>query len=69
VAPPGLTADERRGLVDLVTRMHDTSQWLAQLRDNGWTDDLLAGSEFAVFLADERDRVAHVLAALGELSA
>lgn len=64
VAPPGLTADERRGLVDLVTRMHDTSQWSAQLRDNGWTDDLLAGSDFAAFLADERDRVARVLAAL-----
>jgi putative tricarboxylic transport membrane protein len=68
VAPPGLTDDERRSLVDLVTRMHGTPAWEEAERDNGWTDDFLVGEEFGRFLDEESERVVTLLDDL-ELSA
>jgi putative tricarboxylic transport membrane protein len=66
VAPPGLSAAERRRLVDLVTRMHASDEWKRAERSNGWTDAFLTGEEFGAFLASEDARVGELLLRLGE---
>lgn len=65
VAPPGLSEDERRSLIDLVTRMHDTRAWRDAQSRYGWSDDFLAGDEFGAFLRRESARVGDVLDDLG----
>ncbi len=65
VAPPGLASAERRRLVSLVTRMHDSPSWRAAARANGWTDDFITGPAFGSFLSAESRRVRGVLARLG----
>jgi putative tricarboxylic transport membrane protein len=65
VAPPGLSAAQRRRLVSLVTAMHDSPSWQSAVRANGWTDDFLTGRRFGAFLAAETRRVRGVLARLG----
>lgn len=61
VAPPGLSDDERRALIELVTRMHGTSGWRAARTRYGWDDDFMTGAAFATFLGQESGRVAGVL--------
>ncbi|WP_197319715.1 tripartite tricarboxylate transporter substrate binding protein [Saccharomonospora sp. NB11] len=65
VAPPDLSDDDRRKLIDLFTAMHDTDQWREALRLNGWDDAFATGEEFGDFLAAENARVASVLKELG----
>lgn len=65
VAPPELTAEEQRSLVDLISRMHAAPAWRAAQRTNGWTDDFLVGDEFGHFLEAESARVAALLDDLG----
>ncbi|HEX5597482.1 MAG TPA: tripartite tricarboxylate transporter substrate binding protein [Micromonosporaceae bacterium] len=65
VAPPGLTAEQKQVLVDLVTKMHDSKEWKDALAAKGWTDAFQSGDEFATFLKAENDRVAGVLGELG----
>jgi putative tricarboxylic transport membrane protein len=65
VAPPGLSAAQRRRLVSIVTEMHDSPSWQAAVRANGWTDDFLTGPAFGEFLSAESRRVHGVLARLG----
>lgn len=66
VAPPGLTAEQRQRLVDLVTTMHDSEAWRSAERANGWTDAFLTGDDFGSFLAAEDTRVRELLDRLGE---
>jgi putative tricarboxylic transport membrane protein len=65
VAPPDLPADQKQGLVDLVTKMHDSPQWKDALAKNGWEDTFMAGDEFATFLTSETTRVKAVIKDLG----
>ena len=39
--------------------------WKTQLAQNEWVDLVLAGDQFAAYVADENVRVAKVLAGLG----
>lgn len=65
VAPPGLSAEQTQRLVGLVERMHDTDQWAQAIKDNGWTDALLTGEDFATFLKQQDERVRTTLTDLG----
>lgn len=65
VAPPGLSQEQRRSLIDLVTRMHDTASWREAQQRYGWRDDFLTGDAFGTFLRRESSRVARVLDDLG----
>ncbi|UWZ34370.1 tripartite tricarboxylate transporter substrate binding protein [Dactylosporangium roseum] len=65
VAPPGISDEKKKQLVDLVTKMHDSKQWKDALAAKGWTDAFVAGDAFATFLKSENDRVAGVLGELG----
>jgi putative tricarboxylic transport membrane protein len=65
VAPPGITADQRAGLQDIVEEMTRTTSWEETLEREGWTSVVLVGPEFGEFLADEVERVDAVVEELG----
>ncbi|WP_308121976.1 tripartite tricarboxylate transporter substrate binding protein [Streptomyces sp. TRM70350] len=65
VAPPGLTDAERDKLVRLIEELHDSPEWQASLKQNGWDDAFLSGEEFGDFLHAEDQRVVSVLKELG----
>jgi putative tricarboxylic transport membrane protein len=62
---PGMGADAKRDLVDLVTRAHDTPDWKDVLTKQGWDDTFLTGTAFDTFLAEEETRVRTVLREIG----
>jgi putative tricarboxylic transport membrane protein len=65
LAPPDITAEQRDYLTELFTEMHDTKEWRAALKRNGWTDNFATGDEFAEFLKEQDERVATTLEELG----
>jgi putative tricarboxylic transport membrane protein len=65
VAPPEISGAERQTWIDAFTRMHDSADWQAQLRKNGWTDAFLPGDQFASFLTEQDKAIADVLSSLG----
>jgi putative tricarboxylic transport membrane protein len=65
VAPPGLTAAQRRALADTVAAMVRTPEWREMLERYRWLDRYLDGDEFARFAAAEETRVRDVLGRLG----
>ncbi|WP_116247787.1 tripartite tricarboxylate transporter substrate binding protein [Nocardiopsis sp. FIRDI 009] len=65
LAPPGLSGPDREELLAMVADLHGSGEWRAELERNRWTDAYLAGEEFAVFLAEEEERVAAALNRLG----
>ncbi|GGT16523.1 C4-dicarboxylate ABC transporter substrate-binding protein [Streptomyces chromofuscus] len=65
VAPPGLSDAERGKLVRLVEELHDSPEWQASLKQNGWDDAFLSGEEFGDFLDAQDRRVVSVLKELG----
>ncbi|SDT31029.1 putative tricarboxylic transport membrane protein [Friedmanniella luteola] len=62
---PGLTAEARTALTDLVTRAHDTPEWRDVLAKNEFDDVFLAGEPFATFLSEEELRVQAILSDIG----
>jgi putative tricarboxylic transport membrane protein len=65
VAAPGITEEETKRFVDMMTEMHDSDAWKMVLEDQGWTDAFVTGDEFGTFLDDESKRVESVLSGLG----
>jgi putative tricarboxylic transport membrane protein len=65
LAPPGISSEQRAYLTDLFTEMHDTKEWRAALKRNGWSDNFATGDEFEKFLKEQDERVASTLEELG----
>jgi putative tricarboxylic transport membrane protein len=65
VAAPGISDEQKKAFVDLVTNMHSSAEWKAALEEKGWVDAFISGEEFSTFLSSENDRVAGVLGELG----
>jgi putative tricarboxylic transport membrane protein len=65
VAPPGLTAEQRRALGDTIAAMVRTPEWREMLERYRWLDRYLAGDDFARFAATEETRVRDILGRLG----
>jgi putative tricarboxylic transport membrane protein len=65
VAPGGLSADDRKALVDLVTQLHDSAEWKAALKTNGWGDTFLPGDKYKSFITKETASVKTVLRDIG----
>jgi len=64
-AAPGISAEQRTHLTDLIDRMHLSDQWQSILKKNDWIDMYLSGTEFETFLAEENGRVNEVLRSIG----
>lgn len=65
VAPPGLDAEQREGLQDIVEEMTETDSWQETLEREGWTSVVLIGPEFGRFLTAEVERIDAVVEELG----
>ncbi|MEO7267912.1 MAG: tripartite tricarboxylate transporter substrate-binding protein [Knoellia sp.] len=65
VAPPGISAEDKKVWVDALTKMHDTQGWKDELAKRGWTDAFQTGDEFGTFLKEQDTSVADILKQLG----
>jgi putative tricarboxylic transport membrane protein len=65
VAPPGLSAEQKRALADAVERMAKSAAWADILKQRGWDDAYLPGDAFIAFLKSEQVRVHEVLKSVG----
>jgi putative tricarboxylic transport membrane protein len=65
VAPGGISPEAKDRLTKLVTDMHASEQWKAELTKKGWTDTFLSGSEFSTFLNKEVGRIRPALQNIG----
>jgi putative tricarboxylic transport membrane protein len=65
VAPPGITPEQRKALLDTVDKMVKSKEWTEMLKQKGWDDAYLAGDQFAQFLKQEGSRVTEVLKSVG----
>src|SRR5690606_31951489 len=65
VAPPGLSAEQKAALDELVAKLAKSKTWQDILKQKGWDDAYLGGDAFAKFLADEQTRVNGVLKTIG----
>ena len=50
---PGITAEQRKALTDMVVKATRSKAWAESLEKNGWTPALMAGPEFEKFVDDE----------------
>jgi putative tricarboxylic transport membrane protein len=65
VAPPGITPEQRKTLLDTIDKMVKSKEWTEILKQRGWDDAYLSGDQFAAFLKQEQARVAEVLKSVG----
>jgi putative tricarboxylic transport membrane protein len=52
-APPGISAEQRKTLTELVVQATKSKSWAESIDKNGWTPALLAGPEFDAFVDRE----------------
>jgi putative tricarboxylic transport membrane protein len=52
-APPGISAEQRKALTDLVVQATKSKSWAESIAKNGWTPALLAGPQFDEFVDRE----------------
>ncbi|MET0517814.1 MAG: tripartite tricarboxylate transporter substrate-binding protein [Burkholderiaceae bacterium] len=52
-APPGITAEQRKALTEMVVKATKSKSWAESLDKNGWTPALLAGPPFDEFVDRE----------------
>ncbi|MFG1926056.1 Bug family tripartite tricarboxylate transporter substrate binding protein [Cryptosporangium sp. NPDC048952] len=65
VAPPGISDADKQTWIDVLTRMHGTDAWKAELVKHSWTDAFAPDDEFAAFLTAQDKAVADILTGLG----
>lgn len=65
VAPPGLSPEQTKTLVDLVEKMSKSKEWQEILKARGWDDAFLAGDAFGTFLKAEIERVSKTMTEVG----
>lgn len=61
VAPPGITADEKAQLVELMRETAATPEWQSATSRNQWKPVFLAGPELDSWLASEETRIADLV--------
>jgi len=65
VAPPGLSDEQKKALLEAIDKMVKSNQWQETLKAKGWDDAYLAGDDFAAYLKNEQVRVGEVLKSIG----
>jgi len=62
---PGITAEQRKALIDIVLKATKSKAWADALEKNAWTPALMTGEEFAKFVDDEFASLRAVMAKSG----
>ncbi|WP_102191681.1 Bug family tripartite tricarboxylate transporter substrate binding protein [Microbacterium aurantiacum] len=65
IAPGGIDDASRAELERIVTELHDSEAWTAELEDRGWADAFLTGAEFDDFLDSNIEEVTATLKNIG----
>lgn len=65
IAPGGISDGEKDELVRVITELHESEAWTAQLETKGWTDAFLVGADFDEFLAGNIEEVTATLKNIG----
>ena len=65
VAPEGISAGDRKALLDTIDRMAKSNAWKGELKKHNWDDAYLAGDAYASFIKAENDRISKVLKDVG----
>jgi putative tricarboxylic transport membrane protein len=65
VAPPGISADQKKALTDVVDRLAKSKEWQDILKTKGWEDAYVSGDAFSKILGEEQARTKEVLTAVG----
>lgn len=65
MARPGMSAQARADLTDVVKRAYDSEEWKEALANQGWEDQFMVGDEFGAFVESEEQRVNKVLREIG----
>jgi putative tricarboxylic transport membrane protein len=65
MAASGITADQKKALVEAIDKMVKSPQWQEILKQRGWDDAYLPSPAFDDFLKAEQTRVAAVLKSVG----
>ena len=65
LAPPGISAEAKAQLIDILTRLHQSPKWKQALVDNEWTDAFATGDRFAKFLREQERLEAATMKQLG----
>lgn len=65
MAPPGITAEQKQALIELMQKMAASRAWAEVLKLRRWDDAFLAGEPFAAFVKQEAARVHDVLKSVG----
>jgi putative tricarboxylic transport membrane protein len=65
VAPPGITAEQKKALADVIDKMVKSAEWKDILKQKGWDDAYMPADTFATFLKQEQARVDAVLKSVG----
>src|SRR3954464_3651032 len=65
MAPPGITAEQKKTLSNAVENMVKSDAWKDILKQKGWDDAYLGGDAFGDFLKKETARVTDVLRSVG----
>ncbi|MEA2975551.1 MAG: putative tricarboxylic transport rane protein [Alphaproteobacteria bacterium] len=65
VAPPGITAEQKKALADVIDKMVKSAEWKDVLKQKGWDDAYMPADAFATFLKQEQTRVDAVLRSVG----
>jgi putative tricarboxylic transport membrane protein len=62
---PGISADQRKTLIDMMSKATKSKSWAESLEKNGWTPAWMTGDEFAKFVDDEFASLRAVMAKSG----
>ena len=62
---PGITAEQRKALIDMIVKATKTKAWVEALEKNAWTPALMTGDEFATFVDNEFASLRAVMAKSG----
>jgi len=64
---PGTTPEQRKALIDAVTKAARTKSWQETLQNNRWNAALLTGDDFSRFVDEEHARLRALMVKLGML--
>jgi putative tricarboxylic transport membrane protein len=65
MAPPGLSEDQQKAVVNMIDKMRATDCWKKALQQNSWQETWLPGSEFGERIAVDSTRMREILTELG----
>ena len=65
VAPAGVSAADRKALLDTIDAMAKSPSWKAEMKKQNWEDAYLAGDAFAAYIKGQNEQIGKTLKEVG----